>query len=155
MSRLFLRNGLLGIPFTKRKVNTLVIPWITWTRPRVGGVGLDPSGWENSKGERILVQAEEVDRNLLSDNEQGFYELAVDSRGKILGARGTAQHLETWLALVTQAMQQGIPLGNLADAIHPYPGLAEALTKAAGKWRKEKFAKGRLRGFLGAWLGRN
>jgi pyruvate/2-oxoglutarate dehydrogenase complex dihydrolipoamide dehydrogenase (E3) component len=118
-------------------------------------VGLDPSGWENSKGERILVQAEEVDRNLLSDNEQGFYELAVDSRGKILGARGTAQHLETWLALVTQAMQQGIPLGNLADAIHPYPGLAEALTKAAGKWRKEKFAKGRLRGFLGAWLGRN
>jgi hypothetical protein len=52
-------------------------------------------------------------------------------------------------------MQQGIPLGNLADAIHPYPGLAEALTKAAGKWRKEKFAKGRLRGFLGAWLGRN
>ncbi len=155
MSRLFLRNGLLGIPFTTRKVNTLVIPWITWTRPRVGGVGLDPSGWENSKGERILVQAEEVDRNLLSDNEQGFYELAVDSRGKILGARGTAQHLETWLALITQAMQQGIPLGNLADAIHPYPGLAEALTKAAGKWRKEKFAKGRLRGFLGAWLGRN
>lgn len=155
MSRLFLRNGLLGIPFTRRKVNSLVIPWITWTRPRVGGVGLDPSGWDNSKGERILVQASEVDRLSLAGTDQGFYELAVDPKGKILGARGAGQHLETWLALVTQAMQQGIPLGNLADAIHPYPGLAESLTKAAGKWRKQQFVKGRLRGLLAAWLGRN
>lgn len=155
MSRLFLRNGLLGIPFTRRKVNSLVIPWITWTRPRVGGVGLDPSGWDNSKSERIFVQASEVDRLSLAGTDQGFYELAVDPKGKILGARGAGHHLETWLALVTQAMQQGIPLGNLADAIHPYPGLAESLTKAAGKWRKQQFAKGRLQGLLAAWLGRN
>ena len=154
MSRLFLRNGLLGIPWTRRKVKTLVVPWITWTRPQVGGVGLDPSLGEQRGARRITIRASEVDRLSLSGNEDGFYELLVNPSGKILGGRGAAQNLETWLGLVTQTMQQGIGLGALADAIHPYPGHAEALTKAAGKWRKDQFARGRLKGLLSAWLGR-
>ncbi len=139
MARLFLRNGLIGFPFTRKRIQDLAIPWITWTWPRVGGIGMDEDQARVAGADTYRVDGKTVDRLRLGGQTQGFFKIFATSKGNILGARACGAQIEGWLGMVTQAMEQGTPLGALADAIHPYPGHAEALKKAAGEFRKKGF----------------
>lgn len=151
MSRLVLRNGLIAFPFTRKKVSQMTIPWITWTQPQVGGVGFDEQTAISKGATTIRVDSGSVDRLRLSGKPSGFFKLFVRNNGEILGARACANFIEPWLGQVSQAMEQGIKLGALADSVHPYPGSAEALKKAAGEFRKKGFTPF-MKNLIGWWI---
>lgn len=151
MARLVLRNGLLGFPMSRKSVQSLVIPWITWTWPRVGGVGLDEPSALAQGAKVYFTEAAQIDRLRLAGKSQGFFKLFATPRGKILGARACGEEIEGWLGLVTQAMEQNLTLSQLADGVHPYPSHHEALKRMAGEFRRQGFSPF-MKGVIQTWL---
>jgi pyruvate/2-oxoglutarate dehydrogenase complex dihydrolipoamide dehydrogenase (E3) component len=150
-ARIVVQNALF--PF-RRRASALTIPWCTYTEPEVAHVGLGEVE-ARARGlavETVTVPFAEVDRARLDDDSEGFVRLHVEAKkGRILGATIVGRDAGELVSEVSVAMAGRLPLGALANVIHPYPTRAEALRKAGDAWNRRRltpFAK-RL---LGRWL---
>jgi pyruvate/2-oxoglutarate dehydrogenase complex dihydrolipoamide dehydrogenase (E3) component len=127
--------------FGRKKLNTLTIPWCTYTAPEVAHVGLS----EQEAAQRgIAVQTfripfQEVDRAITDGEEEGFVKIHVkQGTDQIVGATIVARHAGEMINEITLAMTQKIGLGTLSSVIHPYPTQAEAIRKAADAYNRTR-----------------
>ena len=144
------QNALFGLG---RKADYGNLPWTTFTDPELARIGLHE---EDCKAQGITYVAykhefKKVDRAQAEIETHGMVKILCDKKGKILGASILGAHAGEMIHELLLAKKEGIPVSSIAQTVHVYPTLAEAVKKAAeGYYRERLFtpAKKRLYRFL-------
>ena len=151
-ARIAIQNALF---FGRARASRLVMPWCTYTSPEVAHVGLSERDARQAgyAVETLTVPLAEVDRAVLDGETEGFFRVHL-KRGtdRILGATLVAEHAGEMIGEIGVAIVNGVGLGGIGRAIHPYPTQAEVFRKAADTWRRGKRTP-RVRKVLGLFFG--
>ncbi len=146
MAQIVIQNALfphpLGLGYAS--VESLNIPWCTFTEPEVAHVGM----YEKDAKERGLdvetytYKLDEVDRAILDGEEDGFARIHIQKgTDRILGATIVASHAGDLINEFSIVMKTGAGAKTIAGTIHPYPTQAEVNKKVVNLWRKAHFTE--------------
>ena len=113
-------NAVLGL---RRSVDP-VVPRVTFTSPEVGSVGVTTS-------DGPTVVHTEVDRAVAEGATAGFSRLALDGRGRVVGATVVGPRAGETLGELTLAVKQGLRTRDLAGTTHAYPTFSDGAWNAA------------------------
>jgi pyruvate/2-oxoglutarate dehydrogenase complex dihydrolipoamide dehydrogenase (E3) component len=144
MAQIVIQNALfphpLGLGYAS--VDSLIMPWCTFTEPEVAHVGMYEKD-AKEKGievETYTYKLDEVDRAILDGEEEGFARVHIQKGSdKILGATIVAAHAGEMIGEFSVAMKAGAGSKTIAGTIHPYPTQAEVNKKVVNLWRKAHF----------------
>ena len=146
MAQIVIQNALFPHPFGLgyASVDSLVMPWCTFTDPEVAHVGMYEKD-AKAKGidvETYTFKLDEVDRAILDGEEDGFARVHIQKgTDKILGATIVAAHAGDMISEFSVAMTAGAGAKTIAGTIHPYPTHAEVNKKVVNLWRKAHFTQ--------------
>ncbi len=138
MARSVLRNALF---MGRARHSRLVVPWCTYTSPELAHVGLKPeeAAERGIEVETFTQPMASVDRAILEGEDEGFVRAHVrKGTDKIVGATIVAANAGDMIGEFSLAMTQGIGLGALANAIHPYPTQVEAVRKVGDLYNRTR-----------------
>jgi pyruvate/2-oxoglutarate dehydrogenase complex dihydrolipoamide dehydrogenase (E3) component len=144
MAQIVIQNALFPHPFGfgYASVESLIMPWCTFTEPEVAHVGLYEKD-AKEKGievETYTFKLNEVDRAILDGEDEGFTRIHVQKgTDKIVGATIVAAHAGDMISEFSVLMKAGAGAKTIAGTIHPYPTQAEANKKVVNLWRKAHF----------------
>jgi pyruvate/2-oxoglutarate dehydrogenase complex dihydrolipoamide dehydrogenase (E3) component len=121
-----------------------VVPWVTFTDPEVGRVGLTEQQAYEAYGDRArvaVVTLDEMDRPRTSGHADGYLKLIAGPRplarhqalDQVVGLTAVMPSGGEVAATAAVAMQTGMLAGRLAQTIAPYPTYALGLRLAAGR----------------------
>jgi mercuric reductase len=130
-------NALVG---NSRRKDDTAVPWIVFTDPQVGGVGLDEAQAraQGLDAESSLLPLDHVPRALVARDTRGFIKLVRDRKSDLLlGARILAPEGGELLMEIALAMKFKIPVRALAELFHPYLTLSEGVKLAAIAFEKD------------------
>jgi pyruvate/2-oxoglutarate dehydrogenase complex dihydrolipoamide dehydrogenase (E3) component len=144
MAQIVIQNALfphpLGLGYAT--VESLIMPWCTFTEPEVAHVGMYEKD-AKEKGievETYTYKLDDVDRAILDGEDEGFARIHIQKgTEKILGATIVAAHAGEMIGEFSVAMKAGAGAKTIAGTIHPYPTQAEVNKKVVNLWRKEHF----------------
>ncbi|MFK7873426.1 MAG: NAD(P)/FAD-dependent oxidoreductase [Oligoflexales bacterium] len=127
-------------PF-KFKANYRVVPWVTFTDPEVGRVGLNE---QEAKEQGIpydvaVYPLDDLDRAMAENSAHGFVKVLTEKgskKGRVLGSTIVGHHAGEINTEIVAAMQHGFGLSGIASTIHPYPTFSESNKFAATSWKK-------------------
>ena len=150
-AKIAVQNALFSLgPFGRKKLSSLVMPWCTYTDPEVAHVGLYLNEAERAgiEVDTYDVPLAQVNRATTDGEEDGLVRVHV-RRGtdKIVGATVVATHAGEWISQITLAMNGGLGLAAIGNAIFPYPTQAEGLKRAAGLYTRSRLTPGIARWF--------
>ena len=113
-----------------------VIPWVTFTDPELSRVGLSEGDLQEAKIEYRVGRAyfNKLDRAITDGQTFGSVKLLADVDGKILGGHILGANAGDLIAPVVYAMRFGLTIKMIAEAILPYPTMAEAVRWAAAQF---------------------
>jgi pyruvate/2-oxoglutarate dehydrogenase complex dihydrolipoamide dehydrogenase (E3) component len=161
MAQIVIQNALFPHPFGLgyASVDSLIIPWCTFTAPEVAHVGMYEKD-AKEKGlevETYTFKLDEVDRAILDGEDEGFARVHIQKGSdKILGATIVAAHAGEMISEFSVLMKAGLGAKTIAGTIHPYPTQGEVNKKVVNLWRKAHFTqatKNRLMKLF-AWMRR-
>jgi pyruvate/2-oxoglutarate dehydrogenase complex dihydrolipoamide dehydrogenase (E3) component len=147
MAQIVIQNALFPHPFglAYASVDSLIMPWATYTEPEIAHVGLYEAD-AKAKGlevETYTYKLDEVDRAILDGEDEGFARVHIQKgTDKILGATIVAAHAGDMIGEFSVLMKAGAGAKTLAATIHPYPTQAEVNKKVVNLWRKAHFTQG-------------
>jgi pyruvate/2-oxoglutarate dehydrogenase complex dihydrolipoamide dehydrogenase (E3) component len=150
-ARVVVRNIL--VPFPKVKVDTRVLPWVTFTSPEVGRVGL---GEDEARRDGIphavwRQPLGELDRAIVESETGGFAKvITAEGSDRILGATVVAERGGDLVHQFALAMKAGVGLRDLSGMIHAYPTYAEVARRAGDAYQRGRLTP-RARALFG-WL---
>lgn len=126
MARCVLRNAFF--PGGERFVAE-AIPRTIWTEPALSQLGpITPA----QPGLRVLhIPLAEVDRAALDGETDGFVQIHIDSRDRIISATIFGDNSGSLVAFLSHVLSQKLPLSALSKSVFPYPSMALALRSAA------------------------
>ncbi len=120
-------NAVLGL---RRSARAHVIPRVTFTHPEVAAVGAStthpPAG-----GRLLTLRHEHVDRAVTEAETDGMTRLAVDRRGRVVGATIVGPRAGESLAEVALAIDQKLRPRDLAGVTHAYPTYSDGVWNAS------------------------
>lgn len=139
MGRLAVGNALSR--FRHQRFDGAAIPWVTFTDPEVGRVGMTEAGASAHRGRVAYLPLAEVDRAVTAGATRGFIKLIAGPRrvlgsvggGQVLGATIVAERGGELSDEVALAMRTRMFAGRLAQTVHAYPTWSWALQKAAAQ----------------------
>ena len=146
MAQIVIQNALFPHPFGigYANVDSLVMPWCTFTEPEVAHVGMYERE-AKEKGidvETYTYKLDEVDRAILDGEDEGFARVHIEKgTDTILGATIVAGHAGDMISEFSVAMKAGAGAKTIAATIHPYPTQAEVNKKVVNLWRKAHFTQ--------------
>ncbi len=138
MARNVIRNALF---MGRAKSDALIIPWCTYTEPELAHVGLTA---KQAQADGIAIDTftqplSGVDRAILSEETEGFVTVHVrKGKDRIVGATIVAPHAGDMIGEIVLAMNHNIGLGQIANTIHPYPTIGEAIRKVGDLYNKTR-----------------
>ncbi|MDQ2757824.1 MAG: FAD-dependent oxidoreductase [Actinomycetota bacterium] len=119
-------NAVLGL---RRSARAHAIPRVTFTHPEVAAIGASTT--QPPAGGRILtLRHEHVDRAVTEGETDGMTRLAVDRRGRLVGATIVGPRAGESLAEVALAIDQKLRPRDLAGVTHAYPTYADGVWNA-------------------------
>lgn len=121
-------NAVLGL---RRTADVDLIPRVTFTHPEVAsfGVGSDDA---RAQGLRVRTIAHRhLDRAIAETRRDGFTDLVLDRRGRVLGATIVGPRAGESLPELVLAASHGLRARDLAGVMHAYPTYADAPWQAA------------------------
>jgi pyruvate/2-oxoglutarate dehydrogenase complex dihydrolipoamide dehydrogenase (E3) component len=138
MARIVIQNALfLG----RKKLSRLTIPWCTYTSPELARVGLSAAEAEKQgiAIDSFTQPLDRVDRSILDGDTDGLVRVHV-RRGsdRIVGATIVAPHAGDLISEIAGAMTHRLKLSQLANVIHPYPTVAEAVRKTGDLYNRTR-----------------
>ncbi|MGD9736693.1 MAG: NAD(P)/FAD-dependent oxidoreductase [Solirubrobacterales bacterium] len=139
---------------TRGKLST-TLPWVTFTDPEVGRVGLtEEQARERWGGRAIVVESSytTLDRAITAGEAHGFAKLVADPRGRLWGATVVATAAGEAIAELSACVAQGAKVDDVSRAVHPYPTFAEGPARAADSHLAARYASPRLRALSRAVL---
>ena len=118
------------------KHNPERVPWVTFTAPELGHVGLtEAEAATRFKGLKVLRWPyHENDRAQAERETKGLVKVIVDKNGKILGASIVGAHAGELIQMWSLAVSQGMNIKAMTGFISPYPTLTEINKRAAYKF---------------------
>ncbi|MCS6294070.1 MAG: mercuric reductase [Nitrospira sp.] len=146
MAQIVIQNALFPHPFGLgyASVDSLIMPWCTFTAPEVAHVGMYEKD-AKEKGlevETYTFKLDEVDRAILDGEDEGFARVHIQKGSdKILGATIVAAHAGEMISEFSVLMKAGLGAKTIAGTIHPYPTQAEVNKKVVNLWRKAHFTQ--------------
>lgn len=137
MARVAVRNALAGRGRRRQRFDPTPIPWVTFTAPEVGRVGMTEADAAEQGGRVAYLPLDAVDRAITTGETRGFVKLIAGPRpllrnlggGRILVAP-TGGELIHEPAI---AMHTGMFAGRLAQSTHAYPTWSTAIQQAAAQ----------------------
>lgn len=131
-------------PLIRRKVDYRVVPWVTFTDPEVGRVGLTEGEAREKHGDIHVYRFpfKQVDRAIIEGEEAGFIKLIADRRLRIVGAHLIGPIAGDLLHEYVLAMKANLKITALSTTIHVYPTLSQGVKKAADQYYREKLFSG-------------
>ena len=136
--------GLPGALGGRTRFDGSVVPWVTFTDPEVGRVGMsEQQAWE-AYGDRArvaVVRVDEMDRARTAGKADGYLKLIAGPRpgvrhhllDRVVGLTAVMPAGGEIAALGAVAMQTDMLAGRLAQTIAPYPAYALGLRIAAAR----------------------
>ena len=119
------------------------IPWVTFTDPEVGRVGMtEAQAADSVKGARVVeLSMADVDRGVTSGRTEGFVKLVVGPKtltrnlagGRVLGGTTVGPRGGELIAEIALAMASGMFTGRLAQTTHAYPSWSMAVQQCAAQ----------------------
>jgi len=139
MGRLAAGNALRRV--RSLRFDASAIPWVTFTEPEVGRVGMTEEEAAGARGRIAFLPMAEMDRAVAEARTQGFVKLIAGPRfglgnvggGRILGATVVAGRGGELIDEVALAMRTRMFAGRLAQTVHAYPTWSWALQKTAAQ----------------------
>ncbi|MEX2289174.1 MAG: FAD-dependent oxidoreductase [Mycobacteriales bacterium] len=136
-----LRPGFAG---GLREFDDRVVPWVTFTDPEIGRVGLTEQEAYEQYGERArvaVVRLDEMDRPRTSGHTDGYLKLIAGPRklarahvlDRVVGFTAVSPAGGELAAQVALAMRTDMLAARLAQTIAPYPTYALGLRMAAAR----------------------
>jgi len=144
MAQVVIQNALFPHPFglVYASVDSLVMPWCTFTEPEIAHVGMYEAD-AKAKGlevETYTFKLDEVDRAILDGEDEGFARVHIQKGfDRILGATIVAAHAGEMINEFSVLMKAGLGAKVIAGTIHPYPTQAEVNKRVVNLWRKAHF----------------
>ncbi|MCA1244221.1 FAD-dependent oxidoreductase [Stappia stellulata] len=115
--------------------NRAIIPWVTFTDPEIGHVGLTEAEARTEHGHhtvRILdAPFSGNDRAQAERRTEGLVRLIVGKRGRVVGADVVGPSAGEIVNLLSLVVSKGLSVRDLAGFVSPYPSLSEAVRRAA------------------------
>ena len=142
MARLAIQNAFFSLgPLGKRRLDSLVVPWTTYTDPEVAHVGLTARS-AAEQGVAIDTYREDlrqVDRAVLDGEDEGFAMIHT-RRGtpRVVGCTIVARHAGEMIGEISLLMSAGLSLGTLARTIHCYPTQVEILKRLGDRYTRTR-----------------
>jgi pyruvate/2-oxoglutarate dehydrogenase complex dihydrolipoamide dehydrogenase (E3) component len=132
------------IPFMKRKVDYRVVPWVTYTDPELGRVGLtEDEARQKYKNVKVYsYDVKDLDRAIIEGEERGIIKIVCTKKGKILGAHVLAPQGGEILHEFVLAMQNNLGVGSITGTMHVYPTLSQVVRRTTNKYYAEKIFSG-------------
>jgi pyruvate/2-oxoglutarate dehydrogenase complex dihydrolipoamide dehydrogenase (E3) component len=108
---------------------------VIFTDPELARVGPAEGDLQNAKIEYRVGRAyfNKLDRAITQDQTYGSVKLLADMKGKILGGHILGANAGELIAPVIYAMRFGLTAKMIADAMLPYPTMAEGVRWAAAQ----------------------
>lgn len=128
----------IACPSQPRAADYRVVPWATFTDPEVAHVGMTElearaAGYDVEIERFSLSRA---DRAITIRKTAGLVKVIADARsGQILGAHIVGASAGNMIHEYALAMKARVPITEIAETIHIYPTLSEALRWAAAQYR--------------------
>jgi len=143
MALVAVRNALS--PWSKlrrRRFDPSTVPWVTFTSPEVGRVGMTEAEAVDHGGRVAYLPMSELDRAVAVGETRGFVKLIAGPRallrdtagGRLLGATTVASVGGELVHEVALAMQTNAFTGRLAQTVHAYPTWSMAVQQAAAQF---------------------
>jgi pyruvate/2-oxoglutarate dehydrogenase complex dihydrolipoamide dehydrogenase (E3) component len=112
-----------------------IIPWVTFTDPELARVGMTEADLQESKIKYRVgrVDFKKLDRAITIDQTCGSVKLLAGVDGKILGGHILGANAGNLIAPVGYAMRFGLTAKMMAEAMLPYPTMAEAVRGAVAQ----------------------
>ncbi len=138
LARIAVRNALF---FGRARADRLLIPHCTYTEPELAHVGLykQQAAAAGIPVDTYQIPFSEVDRAILEGETAGLVQAHV-RRGtdRIVGATIVAPHAGDLIAEFTLAIEHHIGLKKLANTIHAYPTLGEAIRRLGDQYNRTR-----------------
>lgn len=117
------------------------VPWVTFTDPEVGHVGMTEAEAAGHGGRVAVVPFDALDRAIVSGRTDGYLKLIAGPRrllgraggGRLLGATVVGPGAGEVVHEVALGMQTGMFAGRLAQTVHAYPSWSMAVQIAAAQ----------------------
>lgn len=132
----------------RRAVSYDHVPWVTFTDPEVGRVGLtEEQARERFGADTTVARFDygEVDRAICVGRDYGFVELIADGRGRLVGATVAAPSGGEVVAEIAAWMQNGGTLTDVSQTVHAYPTFARGTKRAADEHLRGVWLSDRVR----------
>ena len=146
-ARIVLANALF---FGHRSFRSLTIPHCTYTDPEIASVGLtERAAQQQGIPIRTFTQSlSQVDRAITDGRTDGVVCIHTRRRGdRIVGATIVGDRAGEMIGEITLAMRTGAGLKDLAEVIHPYPTISQAIQQAADQYNRARLTP-RVRKFF-------
>ena len=136
------RNALARRGRRRQRFDPTAIPWVTFTAPEVGRVGMTEAD-AAARGARVAyLPLHAVDRAIISGDTRGFVKLIAGPRrllrdaggGLLLGATVVAPTGGELIHEAALAMRTRMFTGRLAQTTHAYPTWSTAIQQAAAQF---------------------
>lgn len=131
---LVIRNALFRLP---AKIDHSAVPWVTYTDPELGNVGLTETEARTAHGDAIRLARwsfHDNDRAQAEREAEGLIKVVADRRGRVLGAGIVGPNAGELLLPWSLAIAKRASLRDMAGLIAPYPTLSEVSKRAAGSF---------------------
>ncbi len=125
-----IRRVLFRLP---AKVNTGLVPWVTYTEPELANVGLTEEQAKQKHGKISVLRwpYHENDRAQAERATEGHVKVICDAKGQILGCSIVGHHAGELIQMWSLAISQKLKIKAMTEWISPYPTLAEVNKRAA------------------------
>jgi pyruvate/2-oxoglutarate dehydrogenase complex dihydrolipoamide dehydrogenase (E3) component len=132
------------IPFMKRKADYRVVPWVTYSDPELGRVGLTEDEARKKYGDVKVYRYDikELDRAVIEGEDRGIIKIVCTKKGRILGAHVLAPRGGELLHEFVLTMQNNLRVKGITGTIHVYPTLSQAVRRTTNLYYAEKIFSG-------------
>ena len=124
------------------------VPWVTFTSPEVGQLGVTEAQATEVRGARVAtIDASQIDRAVAAGRTEGFIKLIAGPRrvggsiggGRLIGATVVADRAGELISELALAARTGMFVGRLAQTAHPYPAWSMGIQQAATQFFTDAF----------------
>jgi pyruvate/2-oxoglutarate dehydrogenase complex dihydrolipoamide dehydrogenase (E3) component len=134
--------------FHARGTVSHTLPWVTFTDPEVGRIGLTEAQARTRWGNGVVVAESdyaELDRAITAGEAYGFAKLVAGPHGRLVGATVAAPGGGEAIAELTAWVSRGEKIDAVSRTVHAYPTLAEGPARAADHYLAARYSRPRVR----------
>lgn len=132
-------NAILGL---RRKVESRVVPRVTFTSPEVATVGLQAEDADPRHHRVVTLHHRHSDRAITDSATAGYTRIVVDRRGRVLGGTIVSPRAGETVGELAVSVKARLSTSTLAGTTHPYPTFNDPLWNAAVADVRHRLSRG-------------